>query len=133
MILDVAEATRQKLETLRPASVEEVRALGYPVVSFSEDMKNEMQSLKAFLFPNMYRHYKINQMTSKGKRIVRDLFGLLFSEMNILPSFWRAQVESVPDGDVKRKARLIADFIAGLTDASAIELHTRLFDPQVRI
>ena len=133
MILDVAEATRQKLETLRPASVEEVRALGYPVVYFSEDMKNDMQSLKAFLFPNMYRHYKINQMTSKGKRIVRDLFGLLFSEMNILPSFWRAQVESVPDGDVKRKARLIADFIAGLTDASAIELHTRLFDPQVRI
>lgn len=133
MILDVAEGTRRKLEDLKPASVEEVRGLGYPVVSFSEDMKNEMQSLKAFLFPNMYRHYKINQMTSKGKRIVRDLFGLLFSETNILPSFWRAQVESVPGGDIKRRARLIADFIAGLTDASAIELHTRLFDPQVRI
>ena len=98
MILDVAEATRQKLETLRPASVEEVRALGYPVVSFSEDMKNEMQSLKAFLFPNMYRHYKINQMTSKGKRIVRDLFGLLFSEMNILPSFWLSPSASPADG-----------------------------------
>ena len=79
----------------------------------------------------MYRHYKINRMTSKGKRIVKDLFSLLFSEPNLLPLSWQRRAERMPD--MRAKARLTADFVAGLTDASAIELHTRLFDPQVRI
>lgn len=94
-----------------------------------------MQSLKDFLFPNMYRHYKINRMTSKGKRIVRDLFSLLFAENNILPPQWQLKARLCPQNaeGQKQKARLIADFVAGLTDASAIELHTRLFDPQVRL
>lgn len=94
-----------------------------------------MQELKDFLFPNMYRHYTINRMTSKGKRIVRDLFGLLFTETNILPPSWQKKARSCPktaEGETM-KARIIADFVAGLTDASAIELHTRLFDPQVRL
>ena len=135
MILDVADTSRANLESLQPQSVEDIRACGKPVVSFSENMKSQMQSLKDFLFPNMYRHYKINQMTSKGKRIVKDLFFLLFAENNILPPKWQEMARFCPsDADGQRKkARLIADFVAGLTDASAIELHTRLFDPQVRI
>lgn len=135
MILDVADTTRANLEALRPERVEDIRGCGRPVVAFSENMKSQMQSLKDFLFPNMYRHYKINQMTSKGKRIVKDLFSLLFAENNILPPKWQEMARLCPpdaDGQ-KQKARLIADFVAGLTDASAIELHTRLFDPQVRI
>lgn len=135
MILDVADTTRANLEALRPERVEDIRGYGRPVVAFSENMKSQMQSLKDFLFPNMYRHYKINQMTSKGKRIVKDLFSLLFAENNILPPKWQEMARLCPpdaDGQ-KQKARLIADFVAGLTDASAIELHTRLFDPQVRI
>ncbi|MBO4643605.1 MAG: deoxyguanosinetriphosphate triphosphohydrolase [Alphaproteobacteria bacterium] len=135
MILDVAEASRKNLEELNPQSVEDIRACGRPVIAFSESMKEQMKELKDFLFPNMYRHYKINQMTSKGKRIVRDLFSLLFAENNILPPQWQKRVLQYPDSEDGRKlkARAIADFVAGLTDASAIELHTRLFDPQVRI
>ena len=135
MILDVAATSQANLDALNPASVEDIRALGKPVIAFSENMKKQMQSLKAFLFPNMYRHYKINRMTSKGKRIVKDLFSLLFSENNILPPQWQEMARLCPptaDGQ-RQKARLIADFVAGLTDASAIDLHTRLFDPQVRI
>ncbi len=131
MILDVAEASKRKLEEIRPETVEDVRSAGFPLICFSAGMREEMKSLKGFLFPNMYRHYKINQMTSKGKRIVRDLFALLFNEPNLLPTQWRKRAETMPDA--KSRARLTADFVAGLTDASAIELHTRLFDPQVRI
>lgn len=135
MILDVAEASRKNLAELDPQSVEDIRACGRPVIAFSDGMKKQMKELKGFLFPNMYRHYKINQMTSKGKRIIRDLFTLLFAENNILPTQWQKKVLQCPDSEDgrKQKARIIADFVAGLTDASAIELHTRLFDPQVRI
>lgn len=135
MILDVADASRKNLAELNPQSVEDIRSCGRPVIAFSDNMKEQMKELKDFLFPNMYRHYKINQMTSKGKRIVRDLFSLLFAENNILPPQWQKRVAQYPDSEEGRKlkARAIADFVAGLTDASAIELHTRLFDPQVRI
>lgn len=131
MILDVADASRKNLEKLNPQRVEDIRSCGYPVISFSENMKEQLADLKGFLFPNMYRHYKINRMTSKGKRIVKDLFSLLFAENNILPPQWQLKMRLCSDS--KQKARLIADFVAGLTDASAIELHTRLFDPQVRL
>lgn len=135
MILDVAETSKKALEESGAQSAADVRACGRPLVLFSKEMKTEIQSLKDFLFPNMYRHYKINRMTSKGKRIVRDLFSLLFAEINILPPDWQAKAKACADthDGRKKKARLIADFVAGLTDASAIELHTRLFDPQVRI
>ena len=135
MILDVADTSRRNLQELQPQSVEDIRSCGRGVIDFSENMKAQMQSLKGFLFPNMYRHYKINRMTSKGKRIIKDLFSLLFAENNILPPQWQSKARLCPqnaDGQ-KQKARLIADFVAGLTDASAIELHTRLFDPQVRL
>lgn len=135
MILDVADRSRRILEDLKPETVDDIRLMGRPVIAFSEKMRVEMQELKDFLFPNMYRHYTINRMTSKGKRIVRDLFGLLFAETNILPPAWQKKARSCPktaEGETM-KARLIADFVAGLTDASAIELHTRLFDPQVRL
>lgn len=131
MILDVAETSRRRLADIRPETVGDIRSLKEPVIRFSEEMTRDMESLKAFLFPNMYRHYKINRMTSKGKRIVKDLFSLLFSEPNLLPLSWQRRSERMPD--MRAKARLTADFVAGLTDASAIELHTRLFDPQVRI
>ena len=135
MILDVAEESRKNLEKLKPQSVEDIRSCGRPVIAFSENMKKQMLDLKGFLFPNMYRHYKINQMTSKGKRIVKDLFSLLFAENNILPPKWQFRVRQYPDTEEgrKQKARAVADFVAGLTDASAIELHMRLFDPQVRL
>ncbi len=135
MILDVAAQSQRILDDLKPETVEDVRLMGRPVIGFSEKMRAEMQELKDFLFPNMYRHYTINRMTSKGKRIIRDLFGLLFTETNILPPAWQKKAQSCPktaEGETM-KARLIADFVAGLTDASAIELHTRLFDPQVRL
>ena len=135
MILDVADTSRKNLQELQPQSVEDIRSCGRGVIDFSENMKAQMQSLKDFLFPNMYRHYKINRMTSKGKRIVRDLFSLLFAENNILQPQWQLKARLCPQNaeGQKQKARLIADFVAGLTDASAIELHTRLFDPQVRL
>lgn len=135
MILDVAAQSRRILDDLKPESVDDIRNMGRPVIAFSEKMRAEMQELKDFLFPNMYRHYTINRMTSKGKRIVRDLFGLLFTETNILPPSWQKKARSCPktaEGETM-KARIVADFVAGLTDASAIELHTRLFDPQVRL
>lgn len=64
------------------------------MVGFSETMRTHDRALKAFLFERMYRHYRVNRMASKARRVVRDLFGLLVAEPNCLPTDWRAQAGS---------------------------------------
>lgn len=134
-ILDVAKTSAERLAEINPQSVEEVRAFGEAIIGFSPQMRTQLKELKDFLFKNMYRHYKINQMTSKGRRILKDLFALFMDETNILPQYMQTRIAALENDSRReaRKARLIADFIAGMTDASALSAHARLFDAQTRI
>jgi dGTPase len=77
----------------------------------------------------MYRHYKLNRMTSKARRVVRDLFRLLVEEPECLPSEWRA-LAGAPKS--QETAQIVADYIAGMTDRYALDEHQRLFDVQAR-
>jgi len=81
--------------------------------------------LKDFLFERMYRHYRVNRMTSKARRVVRELFDLLFREPDCLPEDWRDRARNADD---RRRARLVADYIAGMTDRFALLEHRRLLD-----
>ncbi len=127
MIGDMIEETRARLADLRPASADDVRRLGQPLVSFSDAMKAHDRALKEFLFPNMYRHFLVNRMTSKARRVVKDLFNLLHAEPGCLPPDWRRQTEGA---GTPKTARVVADYIAGMTDRFALDEHRRLFDMQ---
>ena len=73
----------------------------------------------------MYEHWKLNRSHSKARRVVADLFGLLFAEPNCLPPPWRERAEQA---EPQARARLVADYIAGMTDRFALDEHRRLFD-----
>jgi dGTPase len=124
----VVEAYR-RLQTLKPKSAAEVRALGEALVGFSEEMAVQEKAMKTFLFTNMYRHTRVNRMTSKAKRIVRDLFDLLLAEPHLLPEEWH---EGLDGPKTLKTARRVADYIAGMTDKFALDEHARLFDPTVK-
>ncbi len=129
MVNDVIAEAHRRSKALKPKSVIDVRALGQAMVGFSPDMAGHERAVKDFLFANMYRHTRVNRMTSKAKRIVRDLFDLLLAEPHLLPEDWRAGT----DGPKSLKtARRVADYIAGMTDKFALDEHARLFDPTVR-
>ena len=70
-------------------SADDVRSAPIPLIAFSAEMAEQNRSLKAFLFHNMYRHYKVNRMASKAHRVVTDMFGLLMAEPNCLPAQWQ--------------------------------------------
>ena len=129
MVTDLTEETRRRLGESAAGTAAEVRALGRPVASFSEEMFNNDKALKEFLHANMYRHYKLNRMTSKARRVMRDLFSLLVAEPECLPSEWRALAG---EADAVETARIVADYIAGMTDRHALDEHRRLFDVQAR-
>jgi dGTPase len=129
MVDDVITESARRQAVLKPKDAATVRALGQPLVGFSETMAAHDKSLKEFLFAHMYRHTKVNRMTSKARRVVRDLFGLLLAEPELLPEDWRTG--GLEPGSL-RTARRVADYIAGMTDRFALDEHSRLFDPAVK-
>lgn len=125
MVTDLLEQTAENLKESGVQSVEDIRAHAAPIVSFSSAMQETNRALKAFLFEHMYRHYRVNRMASKARRVVKELFTFLLAEPECLPTHWRIQVQTA---DKQKAAEIVADFVAGMTDRFAIEEHRRLFD-----
>ncbi len=124
MVGDVLEEARRRLRETAVDSPEAVRALGQPVIAFSEDMTESLSVLRRFLYANMYLHYKVKRMKEKGKRVVRDLFAAFLDDPGLLPTW----VQRLGDGaNGERTARAVCDYIAGMTDRYAIEEHRKLF------
>jgi dGTPase len=124
MIDDALMETRRRINLHKLQSAEDVRLCGQSLVGFSDEMRINDQALKAFLFKHMYRHFKVNRVMSKAKRVVADLFALFLAEPNVLPTNW-AQLCDVPKS--ARTARVVSDYIAGMTDRFALQEHRRLF------
>jgi dGTPase len=124
-INDLTEETRRRVGEDKPQDVQEVRLNARPVVAFSSDHDQRQRALRAFLHERMYKHYRVNRMRSQAKRILRDLFDLFLEEPETLPPPWRQDCEQVSGA---RRARIVCDYIAGMTDSFAIEEHRRLFN-----
>jgi dGTPase len=129
MVIDLLEETKKRLSDAAPKTADEIRALDHPIADFSEAMHANDKALKKFLFQNMYRHTKLNRMTSKARRVVKELFGLLIKEPECLPDEWRRKANA-PDSVIT--AQVVADYIAGMTDRHAVDEHQQLFDLQTR-
>jgi dGTPase len=125
MVGDLISETQSRLVAGGIDSAEAVRTRGAPVVAFSAEMQRHDRALKDFLLERMYRHYRVNRMSSKARRVVHDLFGLYLAEPECLPSEWRA-IAAGPDDE--KTARVAADYLAGMTDRFALDEHHRLFD-----
>ena len=130
MVNDLLAETRRRLAADRPDSAAAVRALPRPLVAFSEAMLQANLTIKRFLFQRMYRHYRVNRMIVKARRTVRELFEQYMQAPQCLPDDWRGRAEAA--GEAGARARLIADYIAGMTDRYALAEHGKLFDPYAR-
>ena len=123
---DLTEETRRRIAALDPADADAIRHAKQPVVAFSPAMSEANHAIKDFLFAHMYRHWTVNRMTNKARRVTEALFGLLHGDTSILPDGWRAQAG---EKDGLRAALTVADYIAGMTDRFALDEHRRLTDP----
>ena len=126
---DLLTVSSRNLAEAELSTVDDIRAAGRPLIVFSAPMAADLDCLRKFLFQHMWRHYKVNRMTSKAKRVVTDLFDLFMSETNILPHDWQFSAgAALTDLSPTERARIIADYIASMTDRYAIIEHQRLFD-----
>jgi dGTPase len=124
MVDDVLAETRRRAEAGKVGSPEDVRMLGHALVAFSRDMAEDLSALRLFLMERMYRYWKVNRTRSQARRILAEMFQLFLAEPDVLPTEWYARVEG---RDEAGRARLVCDYIAGMTDRFAIEEHRKLF------
>jgi dGTPase len=128
MVDDVLAETQRRAAAGKVASAADVRGLGRALVAFSETMNQDLARLRAFLYERMYRHWRVNRTRSQARRILADMFGLFMAEPDVLPNDWTGRAAGL---DESARARVVCDYIAGMTDRYAIEEHRRLFQLDV--
>jgi dGTPase len=133
VVLDLIETTRSRIEEAAPADVDDVRQRAKPLVALSDEVSREHLELKQFLRERVYRHYKVLRMTSKARRVLHELFAAFMEDINLMPPEHRELAEQGERTQgMAGRARVVADYIAGMTDRYAILEHRRLFDPGER-
>ena len=124
MVGDVINQAQGVLAETEVQSVEEVRLLGRPVIRFSEGLQSDLQQIRAFLFQRMYRAPSVIRIRDEMAAIVRGLFPLFLNDPALLPTRWQEDVATAQDQTAL--ARMVSDYIAGMTDRFALQEHARL-------
>ncbi len=130
MVTDLIAESRARLAGAAPGTADDIRRLGQPVVAFAAAMAEADQALKAFLSEYAYRHRRVARTRGKARRVVSELFELFVNQPKRLPPEWRTQARAPR---TPRTARLVADYIAGMTDRFALGEHRRLMYKRVKI
>ncbi|CBI76353.1 deoxyguanosinetriphosphate triphosphohydrolase [Bartonella clarridgeiae 73] len=125
MVEDVIEQSQKNLALIKPKSINDIYQAKQTIVTFSPIMAIQEKQLKHFLFQNLYYHDKILARRSTAKRIVRKLFDCYYKNPNLLPENWYIKITDLTD---QKLARLIADFLSGMTDHYALREYYRLFN-----
>jgi dGTPase len=121
-IADMTQESQRRFAALGPRSAAEVRAADHALVAFSDEMQAHEAALRRFLYERMYRAPHVQSVMERAARVVADLFARFIDRPVDLPASWRARAER------EGGPRVICDYIAGMTDAYAIEEHARLFN-----
>lgn len=128
LVRDVCHATAQHIEQAGPKSAEELQLLPHNVIGFGQELADMVREMKAFLYQNMYKHYRVVRMQKKAERFITQLFDAFIDDPHQLPNSTRVQQKV--DGETL--ARVICDYIAGMTDRYALQEYQKLFDPFTR-
>ena len=127
---DLLDTSRAAIDAADPRSVDDVRGHRSGLVRFSSAMLEQHRELKQLLGRRLYRHYRVFRMSMKAQRIVKDLFDVFFNTPRALPHDTQRRIEEQGGGESER-ARLVADYVAGMTDRFAIAEYGRLFTVDV--
>lgn len=123
VVTDLIETTQRNIDETAPGSIDDVRAAGRRLVGFSEEIADQHQSLKQFLSTHLYSHAQKLAMTRQVQVVLEDLFTTFMSDPQRMPAEFASAAES---GDESNRARVVADYIAGMTDRYAFAEHERI-------
>lgn len=124
-VLDLLAETRANLAKLNPFCSDDIRKSKRPVVRFSDATAEANRVIKEYLFAHMYHHWRVLRMGHKAQCVTSAVFSVLHENPQLLPDGWRSRAGQ---GDPFRVARVVGDYVAGMTDRFAMDEHRRLTD-----
>jgi dGTPase len=124
MVEDVIAVAQGRLQAAQPQSVEEIRAMGTTVIRFSKPLFQELKAIRSFLFHRMYRAPSVMLERARVTQVVEGLFPLYMARPDLLPKEWVADIAAATDDT--ELARIVADYVAGMTDRFALQEGLRL-------
>ena len=129
-IKDLISKSSEQILKAQPQSIADIRNHKDELISFSPDMLEMHLELKRFLRENLYRHYRVHRMSHKAGNVITELFEALMNDLRLMPPEYRkkSQINEEKSGESGR-ARIVSDYIAGMTDRYAIKEYKRIFDP----
>ena len=127
-VSDLISYTNSRIEELKIKTIQDVREKGKDLVGFSPEIKILNTELKRFLFNKLYRHYRVERMAEKAKRVITELFTAYKSNKKIVPPGF-----SEAYSDDTSFERVVCDYIAGMTDRYALGEYKKLFDPMAKV
>lgn len=127
-VIDLVETSRVRIAEVDPKTIDDVRNHTEQLISFSDEMRSHNQELKRFLRENLYFHHKVYRMTRKAHQVIESLFDVFMKDLRLLPPrhLSLARAALVEEG-IAGQARVIADYVAGMTDRYATKEYSRLF------
>ena len=126
LVDDVLTQSADNIRSVKPQSSADVQQHPLPLVTHSDEQRRENSALKTFLFNNMYRHYRIVRMQARAEHVLQALYDSYMKEPLQLPEEYRAKL------DQELRERVVADYLASLTDRSALQQYRQFFEPLTR-
>ena len=124
MVEDVIAVAKNRLDAAQPKSVDDIRSMGATVIRFSKPLYQDLKAIRSFLFTRMYRAPSVMAERAKVTQVINDLFPLFMAQPQLLPAEWQADITRATDAT--QLARIVADYVAGMTDRFALLEHQRL-------
>ena len=127
LVTDLIATSTAKIMAAAPASIDEVRAQDAPLIALGDALAGEQLALKRFLRSELYAHPRVERMTRRAHRTISELYAALTADLDLMPPEHAARaLAAAESGGESGAARVVADYIAGMTDRFALELHARL-------
>jgi dGTPase len=131
LVTDLIQNTRARLAEQALTHPDDVRVQSRPLVAFSDAIQHQNLELKRFLREHLYRHHQVYRIMAKAQRVVRELFAALFDDPRLMPpKLFEASRAAEHEAGETGRARVVADYIASMTDRYALDEYDRLFDPR---
>ena len=124
MVEDVIAVAQNRLQASDPQSAQEIRAMPGPIIRFSKPLYQNLKAIKSFLYVRMYRAPSVIEERRRVTAMVNDLFPLFLNDPGLLPPEWQSDVAAAREET--HLARVVLDYVAGMTDRFAIQEHERL-------
>ena len=126
VVTDLISTSIANINSVAPGSIDDVRARAGPLVTLGEETQEKHLQLKRFLRQNLYKHERVSAMTGNAKQVVQTLFHAYLDDINLLPDDFQGKCRTGKEGGKDRIARVIADYIAGMTDRFALAEYKKI-------